>query len=56
MSTGEPLAGRPFPLGRGLVLRNRLVGTAHAAISEGRAAAEAIRASRPRTPATAVPA
>ena len=30
MSTGEPLAGRPFPLGRGLVLRNRLVGTAHA--------------------------
>jgi 2,4-dienoyl-CoA reductase-like NADH-dependent reductase (Old Yellow Enzyme family) len=31
MSTSDPLAGRPFPLGRGLVLRNRLVGTAHAA-------------------------
>src|SRR6516165_445677 len=31
MSTGDPLAARPFPLGRGLVLRNRLVGTAHAA-------------------------
>jgi len=30
MSMGEPLAGRPFPLGRGVVLRNRLVGTAHA--------------------------
>src|SRR6516164_9227980 len=31
MSSFELLAGRPFPLGRGLVLRNRLVGTAHAA-------------------------
>ena len=31
MSAGELLADRPFPLGRGLVLRNRLVGTAHAA-------------------------
>jgi 2,4-dienoyl-CoA reductase (NADPH2) len=30
MSSSEPLAARPFPLGRGLVLRNRLVGTAHA--------------------------
>ena len=30
MSSFELLAGRPFPLGRGLVLRNRLVGTAHA--------------------------
>jgi len=30
MSMGEPLAGRLFPLGRGVVLRNRLVGTAHA--------------------------
>ena len=30
MSVREPLAGRPFPLARGLVLRNRLVGTAHA--------------------------
>jgi len=30
MSAGELLAGRPFPLGHGLVLRNRLVGTAHA--------------------------
>ena len=27
----ELLAGRPFPLGRDLILRNRLVGTAHAA-------------------------
>jgi 2,4-dienoyl-CoA reductase-like NADH-dependent reductase (Old Yellow Enzyme family) len=31
MSSFGLLAGRPFPLGRGLVLRNRLVGTAHAA-------------------------
>ena len=31
MSTSEPLASRPFPLAHGLVLRNRLVGTAHAA-------------------------
>ena len=31
MSTREPLASRPFPLAHGLVLRNRLVGTAHAA-------------------------
>ena len=30
MSVREPLADRPFPLGRDLVLRNRLVGTAHA--------------------------
>src|SRR2546429_626330 len=29
MSMGEPLAGRPFSLGRGVVLRNRLVRTAH---------------------------
>ena len=56
MSTSDPLAARPFPLGRGLVLRNRLVGTAHAAISEGRAAAEAIRASRAHLPATPAPA
>ncbi len=31
MSSSEPLAARPFPLARGVVLRNRLVGTAHAA-------------------------
>jgi 2,4-dienoyl-CoA reductase-like NADH-dependent reductase (Old Yellow Enzyme family) len=31
MSSSELLAARPFPLARGLVLRNRLVGTAHAA-------------------------
>jgi len=31
MSSFELPASRPFPLGRGLVLRNRLVGTAHAA-------------------------
>jgi len=31
MSASEPLASRPFPLAHGLVLRNRLVGTAHAA-------------------------
>lgn len=29
--TGGPRAARPFQLGGGLVLRNRLVGTAHAA-------------------------
>ena len=31
LSSSEPLAARPFPLARGLVLRNRMVGTAHAA-------------------------
>ena len=31
MSSSELLAARPFPLARGLVLRNRMVGTAHAA-------------------------
>jgi 2,4-dienoyl-CoA reductase (NADPH2) len=31
MNSSESLAARPFPLARGLVLRNRLVGTAHAA-------------------------
>ncbi len=31
MSSSEPLAARPLPLARGLVLRNRRVGTAHAA-------------------------
>jgi 2,4-dienoyl-CoA reductase-like NADH-dependent reductase (Old Yellow Enzyme family) len=31
MSSSESLAARAFPLARGLVLRNRLVGTAHAA-------------------------
>jgi 2,4-dienoyl-CoA reductase-like NADH-dependent reductase (Old Yellow Enzyme family) len=30
MSSSDLLAARPFPLARGLVLRNRLVGTAHA--------------------------
>jgi 2,4-dienoyl-CoA reductase-like NADH-dependent reductase (Old Yellow Enzyme family) len=37
MSADELLAARPFPLADGLVLRNRLVGTAHAAglVSDG---------------------
>jgi 2,4-dienoyl-CoA reductase-like NADH-dependent reductase (Old Yellow Enzyme family) len=37
MSASGQLAARPFPLGGGLVLRNRLVGTAHAAglVSDG---------------------
>ena len=30
LSSSEPLAARPLPLARGLVLRNRMVGTAHA--------------------------
>ena len=50
MNSSEPLAARPFPLARGLVLR-----VAHA-ISEGRAAADAIRASRANLPVTAAPA